>query len=57
MRVWKAALQQRTLPLEGRQGQWESLPEKVRKEAVALLSLLLLDYARAERVVEGRKGS
>lgn len=55
MRERGVAWRQRTLELKGREAGWESLPEKVRKEAIALLSLLLLDYARAKRGGDGHE--
>ena len=55
MRIRTIAWRQGTLLLEGREFHWKSLPEKTRKEVLALLSRLLLDHARAKTGVEGRK--
>lgn len=44
---------QRQLDLDfGERRQWRELPEKVRRRCVELLSLLLAEVVRAERVAE-----
>lgn len=55
MRIREVACQQRMLGLGIRDVRWESLPKSVQKEVITLLSLVILDYARAGTGVEGRE--
>lgn len=52
MRTRHIAGPQGALRLGWQAGRWDRLPDGVRKEVVALLSLLLRDHARRERDAE-----
>lgn len=57
MRIREVGLQQRMLRLGSVEVRWEDLPERTRKEVIALLSQLILEHARGEAGIEPRRNA